>query len=92
VEAVGQIDLVKAVSEQGPWVMAFRKPAIEAVAGVSVDTLLVRRWVKAVVQFFGPTSEDRCRMFLTTEAANSFKELSSLAVEKKLEVFVCFHG
>lgn len=92
VNAVGQVDLVKAVSEKdGPWIMAFRQAAVEAIAGMSVDMPLVRRWGKAVAEFHG-MSEERCRELLTTDAAKSLKELCSVAVEKRLGVFTCFYG
>jgi hypothetical protein len=92
VEAVGQVDLVKAVSEEeGPWVMAFRQPAVEAIAGMTVDTPLVQRWVKAVAEFHG-RDEDRSRELLTTNSAKTLKEMCRVAVEKRLAVFTCFYG
>jgi len=92
VKAVVQVDLVKAVSEEeGPWVTAFRQPAVEAIAGMTVDMPLVQRWVKAVAEFNG-RNEDRCREILTTDAAKTLKEICSVAVEKRLGVFTCFYG
>lgn len=92
VEAVGQVDLVKAVSdEEGPWVMAFSQAAVEAIAGMRVDTALIQRWASAVTEFHG-TSEDWCRELLTMDAAKSLKELCGVAVEKQLGVFTCFYG
>lgn len=44
VEAVGAVDLVTAISEdEGPWLMAFQQPAIQAIAGMSVDESLLNR-------------------------------------------------
>jgi hypothetical protein len=92
VKAVGQVDLVKAVTEEeGPWVMAFRQPAVEAIAAMSVDRPLLQRWVKAVAEFHG-SDEDRCREILNPDAAKTLKEMCSLAVEKRLGVFTCFYG
>ena len=91
VDAVGQLDLVRAISEEGPWLMAFRQPAVDAIAGMSVDVPLIQRWCKAVAEFFG-TSEDFRRELLSTETAKSWKDLCSLAIEKRFGVFVCFYG
>lgn len=92
VNAVGQVDLVKAVSEEeGPWVLAFRQPTVEAIAGMTVNMPLIERWVKAVAEFHG-TDEDRCRELLTLDAAMTLKEMCRVAVEKRLGVFTCFYG
>jgi hypothetical protein len=92
VEAVGDVDLVKAISEEeGPWIMAFRQPAVEAIAKMKVDEPLLHRWVQTVAQFNG-RKEAFCREILTADAANTFKEMCSLAVKKRLGVFTCFYG
>src|SRR5262245_5438980 len=91
VEAVGEIDLVKAVSEEGPWVSTFRQPAVAALAKMRVGPALVRRWVQAVAQFHGET-EDYYRELLTADTARALKDLCRLAVKERLGVFVCFHG
>jgi hypothetical protein len=71
VEAVGQVDLVRAVSaEEGPWVMTFRRPAIDAVAGMSVDQPLVDRWVRHTIELNGG-AEGYYRKLLTADAAEA---------------------
>jgi transposase-like protein len=92
VRAVGDVDLVKAVSEEeGPWVMAFRRPAIEAIARMDVNESLLQRWVKAVAEFNG-RKEEHCRETLTADAAKTLKEMCPLAVKDRLGVFTCFYG
>jgi hypothetical protein len=54
VKAVAEVDLVRAIDpEQGPWVMALRPAAVEALARMQVDELLLGRWVRHVVGFHG---------------------------------------
>jgi hypothetical protein len=92
VEAVGEVDLVKAVNEaEGPWIMAFRQPAVEAITRMVVDQSLLERWVKAVAEFSG-SDEDRCRETLTADVAQSLRDLCALAVGERLGVFTCFYG
>ena len=92
VKAVGEVDLVRAVSEEeGPWIMAFRQPAVEAMARMVVNESLIQRWIKAVAEFNG-SGEDWCRETLTADAAESLKEICELAVEARLGVFICFYG
>jgi hypothetical protein len=92
VVAVGDVDLVRAVNEEeGPWVIAFRQPAVEAIARMSVDESLLQQWIKSVAEFQG-RKEDRCREFLTADAAKTLKEMCVLAVEGRLGVFTCFYG
>jgi hypothetical protein len=92
VQAVGRLDLVKAVSEEeGPWVTAFRRPAVKAVAGMRVDDELVGNWVRHVAEFHGE-SVKKVRRILTTEMAMTFKDLCSLAAKEHLGVFACFYG
>jgi hypothetical protein len=92
VQAVGQMGLVQAVSpEEGPWVIAFRRPAIEALAGMRVDEPLVARWARHLAALHGG-QEDYYRRLLTAAVAGTFGQLCGLAVERELGVFVCFHG
>lgn len=90
VNAVEGSELVRAVSEEGPWVTALHRSAVEAVAGAVVGPPLIERWVKAAAGFHG--DEDRYRGLLDTEIAESLKDVSALAVSKGLDVFVCFYG
>lgn len=92
VKAVGQIDLVRAISEtEGPWVIAFRQPAIDAVARMSISEPLIHRWIRATAAF-QEVQENRMATLLTTDVATTFMEMCSTAVEKQLGVFACFHG
>jgi hypothetical protein len=92
VAAVGEVDLVKAVSaEEGPWVMAFRRPAVEAIAGMHIDQTLLDRWVGHTIELNGGTAAYYGKL-LTAEAAGKFKELCRLAVAGNLGVFACFYG
>lgn len=92
VTAVGEIDLVRAISdEEGPWVMALRTPYIRMLAEMRIDNRLLERWVTAVARFNG-TKDEYCRQVLTSEAAETLKMMCRLAVEKNLGVFVCFYG
>jgi hypothetical protein len=91
-DAVDEIDLIKAVSEEeGPWIMAFRQPTVEAIARMSIDKSLLRRWVKAVAQYSG-REEDDCRVLLSANAAKTLQGICSQAVKERLGVFVCFYG
>jgi len=90
VNAVEGSELVRAVSEEGPWVTASHRSAVEAVAGAVVGPPLIERWVKAVAEFHG--DEDHYRELLDAELAESLKDLSTLAVSKESDVFVCFYG
>ncbi|MBX9677124.1 MAG: hypothetical protein K2X38_00070 [Gemmataceae bacterium] len=91
-KAVLRVDLVKAVDEEeGPWVTAFHPAAVKAVAGMSVSATLIQCWRRAVAAFRGE-SEELYRKLLTSKTADSLKELCSLAVEKRMEVFTCFYG
>jgi hypothetical protein len=90
--AVGELDLIRAVSDlEGPWVMAFRQPAVAAIAGMVIDEPLLERWVRAVAEFHG-RDEDICRRFLTPRDAGTLKDLCETAVKNSLGVFVCFYG
>lgn len=92
VVGVGDVDLVRAISEEeGPWVMALCQPAVRAVARMVVDESLLQRWVKAVAEFHGG-KEAHCREILMAEAAETLKEMCQLAVKKRLGVFTCFYG
>ena len=92
VKAVGEVDLVRAVSEEeGPWVIAFRQPAVEAIAGMVVDPSLLQRWVKAVAQFNGRDEVD-WQKTLTAHMAKSLKDICRCAVNERLGVFTCFYG
>jgi hypothetical protein len=86
------LDLVKAISEEeGPWVIAFRQPTIDAIAQMEVNEPLLQRWASVVAKHMGQEEED-CREYLAAEVAGKFKELCSLAVQKNLGVFTCFYG
>jgi len=92
VEAVGEVDLVKAISEvDGPWLMAFRQANVDRISRMSLHTSLIERWVKNVAQF-NERNEDVLREVLTAEAANTLKELCGLAVKNRLGVYTCFYG
>jgi hypothetical protein len=92
VKAVGQHDLVRAISEEeGPWITAFRKPTIEAIAKLRVGKPLLQRCVRAIAQFHGGT-EAEYRKLLTAKVAGTLKDMCRLAVKKRLGVFTCFHG
>jgi hypothetical protein len=92
VEAAGAIDLVRAISpDEGPWVMAFRRPDVNAVAEMRVDGSLLRRWAKHVAEYRGGRQAD-IRHVLSAEAARTLKELCGLAVKERLGVFACFYG
>jgi hypothetical protein len=92
VKAVAEVDLVRAIDpEQGPWVMALRPAAVEALARMQVDEPLFGRWVRHVVGFHGGT-EDFHRSRLPAKTAESLKELCGLAVTQHLEVFICCYG
>jgi hypothetical protein len=83
---------VKAISvEEGPWVMAVRRPAIQAIAQMRVDKGLLGRWVGCVIDLHGGTKAHYQKL-LTAEAAQTLKEMCSLAVKKRLGVFACFYG
>lgn len=91
VQAATEVDEVLTVNEEeGPWVMAFRPDAVQAVAKMTVDPSLVERWVNAVTRF----NEDEVsnREGLTADLAEKFKDLCRCAMNEGLEVFVCFYG
>lgn len=92
VEAVGNIDLIRAICEEdGPWIMTFRRGSIEAVTKMTVNENLLERWVEAVVDFNGG-DEEYYRHFLTADTAQSLRELCQHANDHNLELFVCFYG
>jgi hypothetical protein len=89
--AVGGVDLVKAFSEEGPWLLAFRPPAVERLANMIVEESLIEKWLAAVTEFTGGDS-DHLRKFLTVIAANDLKGLCDFAIKNKLGVFTCLYG
>jgi hypothetical protein len=92
VRAVGDVDPIKAVSEdEGPWVLAFRQPAVIALAQMNVDEPLLRRWAEVVARFKGKSANDY-RGSLTADVARTLREMCALAVRERLGVFCCFYG
>lgn len=92
VKAAGRVDLVRVIdAEEGPWVMAFRRPEVEAVAGMRVDGPLLGRWARHAAELHG-RPEGRNRMLLSEEAAETFQEMCVLAVKGDFGLFVCFYG
>ena len=90
--AVCDVDLVRALSEEeGPWIMAFRSPAIEAIAGMAVDASVLQRWAKSVAEFYESELED-CSQILTAESAALLKDACQCALTNELRVYTCFYG
>ncbi len=91
VEAVGILDLVREISEEGPWVMSFRQPTIEAIAGMDIDTQTLERWAACVAELYeGDVAIYRA--LLSADIARRFKDLCTVAIAKNLRVFTCFYG
>ncbi|HEY9757300.1 MAG TPA: hypothetical protein V6C97_19180 [Oculatellaceae cyanobacterium] len=91
VKAVAQVDLVKALTdEEGPWVVAFPQPTVEAIAEMNVNPALVHRWIKAVSEYQGNNDDSR-QAYLTTDAALTLKKICTEAVQERLYVFTCFY-
>lgn len=91
--ALERVDFVRAIDEEeGPWISAFRRAEIEAIAGMGVDEALIGRWSEAVAEYRGMEENDDRRGMLTAEVAEDFKGLCRAAIEGGLDVFVCFYG
>jgi hypothetical protein len=91
-EAAGALGLFRAVSEEpGPWVTAFRQPAIEATARMKVDHELLDRWAKSCNDFTQAGQEYQ-RSLLTVNPASGLKEMCGRAVKAGLGVFTGCYG
>ncbi len=74
--------------EEGLVLLTYPRPAIQAIAALTVTDELLERWIEASVDFNGSDIQ-YARESLTQDAAQKLKQLCQKAVENDVRVYVC---
>jgi hypothetical protein len=94
----GDIDYSRSIAElhaaidpeDGPWIMAVHTPVVAALSVARVNGDLVTAWVDAASKF-APERREQHEATLTLAAAEALVNLSHTAVDKEMDLFVCYY-